>query len=195
MLYGVGIGLTKEHLTLEAIKVIKKVDEVIVPGKMAYEIIKDIREPRIVEFLMGKSEEVVKNLAMEIASRLNEEIAFCCIGDPVFYSTFHHLVDELRNIKPDAEIRIIPGISSISTAMALTETFVSNSAIISTPDFSETEVAVILKVKNPKDVEKKLREKGFKKFFLLEKMFMEGEAFYEEMPENSSYFSVLVARR
>jgi precorrin-2/cobalt-factor-2 C20-methyltransferase len=191
----VGIGLTKEHLTLEAIKVIKKVDEVIVPGKMAYEIIKDIREPRIVEFLMGKSEEVVKNLAMEIASRLNEEIAFCCIGDPVFYSTFHHLVDELRNIKPDAEIRIIPGISSISTAMALTETFVSNSAIISTPDFSETEVAVILKVKNPKDVEKKLREKGFKKFFLLEKMFMEGEAFYEEMPENSSYFSVLVARR
>jgi len=195
LLYGVGIGLTKEHLTLEAIKVIKKVDEVIVPGKMAYEIIKDIREPRIVEFLMGKSEEVVKNLAMEIASRLNEEIAFCCIGDPVFYSTFHHLVDELRNIKPDAEIRIIPGISSISTAMALTETFVSNSAIISTPDFSETEVAVILKVKNPKDVEKKLREKGFKKFFLLEKMFMEGEAFYEEMPENSSYFSVLVARR
>lgn len=195
MLYGVGIGLTKEHLTLEAIKVIKKVDEVIVPGKMAYEIIKDIREPRIVEFPMGKSEEVVKNLAMEIASRLNEEIAFCCIGDPVFYSTFHHLVDELRNIKPDAEIRIIPGISSISTAMALTETFVSNSAIISTPDFSETEVAVILKVKNPKDVEKKLREKGFKKFFLLEKMFMEGEAFYEEMPENSSYFSVLVARR
>jgi len=195
LLYGVGIGLTKEHLTLEAIKVIKKVDEVIVPGKMAYEIIKDIREPRIVEFPMGKSEEVVKNLAMEIASRLNEEIAFCCIGDPVFYSTFHHLVDELRNIKPDAEIRIIPGISSISTAMALTETFVSNSAIISTPDFSETEVAVILKVKNPKDVEKKLREKGFKKFFLLEKMFMEGEAFYEEMPENSSYFSVLVARR
>ncbi|RLI70224.1 precorrin-2 methylase, partial [Archaeoglobales archaeon] len=32
MLYGVGIGLHKSHLTLRAIEVIKEVDEVIVPG-------------------------------------------------------------------------------------------------------------------------------------------------------------------
>ena len=195
MLYGVGIGLTREHLTLEAIKVIENVDEVIVPGKMAYEIVKDIREPRVVEFPMGKSEDMVKNLAKEIARRADEEIAFCCIGDPVFYSTFHHLVEELRRIKPDAEIRIIPGISSISAAMALTETFISNSAVIATPNFDEAEVAVILKVKNPREVERKLRDMGFREFFLLEKMFMGGETFYDEMPEKSSYFSVLVARR
>jgi len=195
LLYGVGIGLARDHLTLEAIKVIRKADEVIVPGKMAYEIVKDIKEPRIVEFPMGESEDVAKNLAAEIAGRENEEIAFCCIGDPVFYSTFHHLVVELRKIKPNAEIRIVPGISSISTAMALTETFVSNSAIISTPELAEAEVAVVLKVKNPRDVERKLREMGFREFFLLEKMFMDDQAFYIKMPEKSSYFSVLVARR
>ncbi len=195
MLYGVGIGLTREHLTLEATRVIEKVDEVIVPGKMAYDIVKDIREPRVVEFPMGGSEEIVKNLAKEIASRANEEIAFCCIGDPVFYSTFHHLVEELKKIKPNAEIRIIPGISSISAALALTETFISNSAMISTPNFDEAEVAVILKVKNPREAERKLRDMGFREFFLLERMFMDGEAFYDKMPEKSSYFSVLVARR
>jgi len=194
MLYGVGVGLTKKHLTLEAIEVIKRVDEVIVPGSMAYEIVKEFREPRVVEFPMGEGEKVARRLAEELANR-SGDFAFCCIGDPVFYSTFHHLVRELRRIKPDYPIRIIPGISSISVALAKTETFVGNSAIITTQDFGEFDVAVVLKVKKPREVERKLREDGFKFFTLLEKIFMDGEKCYVEMPEKSSYFSVLVAKK
>jgi len=194
LLYGVGIGLTRKHLTLEAIDVIKEADDVVVPGKMAYEVIKDIREPRVVEFPMGDSEEVVKNLAKEI-NEFDGEVAFCCIGDPVFYSTFHHLVREVRKLDPNLPVKIIPGISSISVALAKTETFITKSALIATQDFKDTDVVVVLKVKNPKEVERRLRNSGYNDFTLLEKLFMDGEKIYCEMPERSSYFSVMVARR
>ncbi|WP_202320655.1 SAM-dependent methyltransferase [Archaeoglobus neptunius] len=195
MLYGVGIGLTEGHLTLRAIEVIKKADEVIVPGKMAYEIVKSIREPRIVEFPMGDSENVVKNLAREISNRDGEKIAFCCLGDPVFYSTFHHLVNEVRKLNPDHKIEIVPGISSISVALAKTETFVADSALITTQDLEDTGVAVVLKVKKPREIKKELISKGFSDFILLERMFMDGERVYQDMPDKASYFSVLIARR
>lgn len=195
MLYGVGLGLDRELMTFKAVKIIKGADEVIVPGKMAYDIIKDIRDPRIVEFPMGKSEKVAKSLAEELASRNDENIAFCCIGDPVMYSTFHHVAEELLRIKPDAKLEIVPGVSSISCALAKSKIFVNGSAYITTQNFDETDVMVILKVKEPKKVEERLRKLGFSKFVLLENMFMKGEKIYCEMPENSSYFSVMVARK
>ncbi len=195
MLYGVGLGLDKELVTLRAVKVIEEADEVIVPGKMAYDIVRGIREPRIVEFPMGKGEKVAKDLAEEFAKRNDENIAFCCIGDPAFYSTFHHVVEELLKIKPDAELELVPGVSSISCALAKSKTFVNNSALITTQSFGEADVAVVLKVKKPREAEMRLRELGFSKFVLLENMFTDGEKIYHEMPESASYFSVLVARK
>ncbi len=194
LLYGVGIGLIKEHLTLEAIDVIKRADDVVVPGKMAYEIIRDVREPRVVEFPMGDSERVVKDLAREICE-FDGEVAFCCIGDPVFYSTFHHLVGEVRKLDPNLPVKVVPGISSISVALAKTETFVTKSALIATQDFRDADVVVVLKVRKPREVEERLRERGYSEFTLLEKLFMEDEKVYCEMPEKSNYFSVMVARR
>ncbi len=195
MLYGVGLGLDRELMTLRAVKVVEEADEVIVPGKMAYDIVKDIREPRIVEFPMGRGEEVARSLAEELAKRSDENIAFCCIGDPMLYSTFHHVVEELLKVKPDAELEIVPGVSSISCALAKSKTFVSSSALITTQSFSEVDVAVVLKVKNPKEAEVRLRKLGFSKFVLLENMFTDGEKVYYEMPEKASYFSVMVARK
>lgn len=194
MLYGVGIGLARQHLTLEAVEIIKKVDEVIVPGKMAYEIIKDIREPRIFEFPMGRSEMVVKELAKEISER-DDDIAFCCLGDATLYSTFHHLVKELRRIKPDYPITIIPGISSVSVALAKSMTFVDSPILITTPGKFNADIAAILKVKNPREMEMRLKEMGFFEFKLFENMFMENERICSEMPEKSGYFSILIARR
>ena len=75
MLYGVGIGLHKSHLTLRAIEIINEADEVIVPGKMAYNIVADVRKPRIVEFPMGYGNKVAKKLGKELANRcVNEQI-------------------------------------------------------------------------------------------------------------------------
>ncbi len=195
MLYGVGLGPGDRGLiTVRALEVIKEVDEVIVPGRMAYEMIKDIREPRIVEFPMGKSDDVARELAGEIAAK-DCDVAFCCLGDPVFYSTFHHIVAELKKVNPDAKVEIIPGVSSISAALAMAEVFVSKSAIITTQNFDEVDTAIVLKAKRPAEIEKRLREEGFSEFILLERMFMDGERIHEIMPDEASYFSVLIARK
>ncbi|AGK62199.1 cobalt-factor II C20-methyltransferase [Archaeoglobus sulfaticallidus PM70-1] len=195
MLYGVGLGPgDKKLLTLRAVEIIKEVDEVIVPGKMAYELIKDIREPRIVEFPMGKSEEVARSLAREISER-DDDTAFCCIGDPIFYSTFHHIVEELLAINPEAEVEVIPGVSSINSALAKTRTFINNSMLLTTQDFFDVDVAVVLKAKRSKEVVEKLKERGFNEFILIERMFMDGEKVYESIPNRADYFSVLIAKK
>ncbi len=195
MLYGVGLGPgDKKLLTLKAIEVIKNVDEVIVPGNMAYDLIKDIREPRIVEFPMGKGDEVAKKLAQEIAER-DDDIAFCCLGDPTFYSTFNLVLKKLRKIK-NYDVEIIPGISSISCALAKTTTMISKSVLITTQDFHDVDTIIVLKAKKPRKIKKKLVEDGFSEITLIERMFMEGEKVYTaELPEKADYFSVLIARR
>ncbi len=195
MLYGVGIGLDKSHLTLKAIEVIKKVDEVIVPGNMARNIIADVREPKIVEFPMGKSDDVAKKLGKELAVRcIDEDIAFCCLGDPIFYSTFHHVVDEALKVNPKIKIEIIPGITSISASLAKAKVFVNGSMLLTTQDFTKTDIAVVLKAKKPREIVKKLETMGFKEFILVENMFMDGERILKVMPERASYFSVLIAK-
>uniref|UniRef100_A0A7C3UC72 Precorrin-2 methylase n=1 Tax=Geoglobus ahangari TaxID=113653 RepID=A0A7C3UC72_9EURY len=192
-LYGVGIGLDKSHLTLKAIEVIREADEVIVPGNMARNIIADIREPRVVEFPMGGSDDVARKLGEELAKRcINERIAFCCIGDPVFYSTFHHVVKEVLRINPEIDIEIIPGITSVTASLAKAKVFVNESVLITTQDFAQTDVAVVLKAKKPREIAEKLKKMGFEDFILVEKMFMEGERISKVIPERASYFSVLI---
>ncbi len=195
MLYGVGLGPGNGKLiTLRAVEVIREADEVIVPGRMAYDLVKDIREPRIVEFPMGGSEQVAKDLAAEFAGR-EDSIAFCCLGDPMFYSTFHHVVEELLKLRPDYRIEIVPGVSSISTALAFGKVFVSRSLLVTTQDFGELDTVVVLKAKKPAELERKLRGQGFTSFILLENMFMDGERVRTEMPEEAGYFTVLIARK
>ena len=192
-LYGVGIGLDKSHLTLKAIEVIREADEVIVPGNMARNIVADVREPRVVEFPMGRSEDVARKLGEELATRcVNERIAFCCIGDPVFYSTFHHVVDEVLRINPEVDIEIVPGITSVTASLAKAKVFVNESVLITTQDFAQTDVAVVLKAKKPREIAEKLKTMGFKDFILVENMFMDGERILKVMPERASYFSVLI---
>ncbi len=193
MLYGVGIGLRKEHLTLKAIEVIKNVDEVIVPGKMARDIISDIRSPRVVEFPMGRSKEVAKKLGMEFAERCSEEdIAFCCIGDPLFYSTFHHVVNEALKFNPELDIEIIPGVSSVSAALAKAKIFINGSLLVTTQDFYDVNVAVVLKAKKPRKIAEKLKGERFRDFILIEKMFSADEKIWKNLPKEASYFSVLI---
>ncbi|MEM1578956.1 MAG: precorrin-2 C(20)-methyltransferase [Archaeoglobaceae archaeon] len=194
MLYAIGLGPgDKKLITLKAVEIIKSVDEVIVPGKLAYELIKEIREPRIVEFPMGKGKEVAKLLAKEIAEKKGD-IAFCCLGDPTLYSTFHHLYKELIAIRPDIEVEIIPGITSVSCALAKAKVFVEKALLISTPEFEDPDVAAVLKTKEPKKVERELKKRNFKEFWFLEKMFTSEEKFTRTLPEKADYFSIVVAK-
>uniref|UniRef100_A0A7J2THH6 Precorrin-2 methylase n=1 Tax=Archaeoglobus fulgidus TaxID=2234 RepID=A0A7J2THH6_ARCFL len=194
MLYAVGLGPgDKKLLTLRAVEVIKKVDEVIVPGKMAHGLIKDIKDSRIVEFPMGSGESVAKDLAKEIVEK-RHDVAFCCLGDPMIYSTFHHLYREIAKIDPDYDVEVIPGITSASSALARGKIFVESGMLITTPEFEKPDVVVVMKAKKPKEIERKLRSNGFRDFWFFERLFMEGEKTGKDLPEKADYFSMVVAK-
>ncbi|MEM0315217.1 MAG: cobalt-factor II C(20)-methyltransferase [Archaeoglobaceae archaeon] len=195
MLYAIGLGPgDKKLLTLKAVEIIKKADEVIVPGKMAYELVKDIREPRIVEFPMGDASKVVRALAEELAFK-SCDVAFCCLGDPMLYSTFHHLYSELVKINPRIEVEIVPGITSVSCALAKTKVFVEKALLVTTPEFHKEEVVAVMKSKKPKEIAEKLKSQGFSDFWFVERMFMEDERITKNLPENADYFSLVVAKK
>jgi precorrin-2/cobalt-factor-2 C20-methyltransferase len=66
--------------------------------------------------LGAKWNETVEN----ILSRLNKgtDVAFITLGDPTIYSTFFYLYDRLLESKPELNIEIIPGVSSITASAA-----------------------------------------------------------------------------
>lgn len=192
MLIGVSLGPgDPELLTLKAIRVIKEADEVIVPGENAERLVRQFRDPRIVEFPMGKGREVARKLAEELVERIRKEkIAFCCIGDAVLYSTFSELAEEVLKLDPSAEIEIVPGISVVFSALAITKTFVKKSMLITT-DFEE-EVIAVMKAKKSGEIAEKLRNMGFTELKFIEKLFMEGQKVSKEIPTEASYFSLIL---
>ncbi|MCS7122090.1 MAG: cobalt-factor II C(20)-methyltransferase [Archaeoglobaceae archaeon] len=191
MLIGVSLGPgDPELLTLKAIKIIKDADEVIVPGEMAAKIVRIYREPRIVEFPMKDGKKVAKELAKEISQREKDLIAFCCLGDVSLYSTFSLLTEEVLKINPKIEIKVIPGVSSVSAALAATKIFIKKSLLITT-NFEE-EVVAVMKAKKSAEVAEKLRTIGYSKILLVERLFMNGERICSEIPEEADYFSIIL---
>lgn len=192
MLIGVSLGPgDPELLTLKAIRVLKEADEVIVPGENAEKLVRQFREPRVVEFPMGKGREVAKKLAEELVERIKKEkIAFCCIGDAVLYSTFSELAEEILKLDPEAEIEIVPGVSVVFSALALTKTFVRKSLLITT-DFEE-EVIAVMKAKRSGEIAEKLRSMGFTELKFVEKLHMEGQRISKEIPKEAGYFSLIL---
>jgi precorrin-2/cobalt-factor-2 C20-methyltransferase len=194
MLYGIGLGPgDKELLTLKAVRIIKEVDEVIVPGKLAYGLISDIREPRIVEFPMGKSEEVSKELGEELAERCeDEDVAFCCLGDPVFYSTFQHVVEVVKEHNSRIRIEIIPGITSFTASFSKLGLFVDRPMLVTTPGDGKVDTVAILKATKPRSIAENYPDF---KFYMVERMYMDAERILTEMPEKADYFTVLIGKR
>lgn len=199
MLFGVGLGPGDPKLiTLKAVEVLKAVDEVIVPGKLAESLVKHVVKPRVVEFPMGRSKEVTAKLAEELAGRcVKEDVAFACLGDPMFYSTFQHLVEEILKINPSIEIEIIPGIPSFTTVFSKIKVFIDIPMLVTTLRDDGIGCIVVLKATKPKEICEFLKKMGMREFYLAERMFMEGERIekIDEPPERTDYFTIVVGTR
>lgn len=126
-LYGVGTGPgDKELLTLKAVKVIEGAKIIFAPnnkGKnMALDTAYDyVHGKRIIllDFHMGEVKmddyiKAAKTISSEIPS--GEYGVFLTIGDPMIYSTFIYLMEELEKI--DIEVEIVPGIPSFIAGAA-----------------------------------------------------------------------------
>ena len=136
VLYGVGVGPgDPELLTLKAVRILKKVDIITIPkskeesDSIALSIVKDVvglANKEILEFIfpMTKDKAILIKAREEAAAAIVErlkagrDVACIALGDPMFYSTFSYLIPLVRESLPEAEIEIVPGISSFMASAA-----------------------------------------------------------------------------
>ena len=133
--YGVGVGPgDPELITRKAERVLAAVDWIFHPAGarggagFARRIVEPLGLPpgkfRPVALCMScdraTDRETYRNAAEEIVAELRRgrSAAWITEGDPLFYSTFLHLYDELRRF-PNVCVEIVPGVTSASAAAAL----------------------------------------------------------------------------
>ncbi len=201
MLIGLGLGPgDPELLTLRAVRLLKEADQVFVPGKIAEQLVAPYRKATVLSFPMTDDgnavERCLSSNADEIAAAARDRLAvFALLGDPSFFSTFSRLCIVMANRYPDISCRAEPGISAITACAARAGIALSNSFTVS--DGSEPSSKILLKVRKPRQMREMLRGEGYRRFVLMERMFMENEKVYreEDFPETSDYLSILVAWR
>jgi len=211
MLYGVSLGPGDvELLTLKALRIIEKADEVIAPGKLAADVVEKVRRPRIVEFPMGRSEVVIENLSKELAERcVREDIAFVALGDVMFYSTFMHVARRVKEL--GGKVECVPGVPSFTCAFSASQIFCDRPfGVVTAKDLrnynSDFEYLVVLKATKPKEVAKLAEKQGYIVEAVVRRMFMEGEEVFinvngnngradGKIPEFEDYFTVVILRK
>ena len=133
--YGVGVGPgDSELITLKAVRIIKSADCIFAPradskkSSLALDIVKDITAgKRIIEqiYPMVRDKTKLEAAWRKSANEIKEEIesgnsvAYLTIGDPLTFSTYCYLLQQLSGIIPPQNIHTIPGITSYNSAASL----------------------------------------------------------------------------
>ncbi len=133
-LYGLGVGPgDPELITVKAFRKLKESPVIAYPKKRkgsksyAHRIIdvyvkpgeKDMlglvfpmtKDPVILEREWTKTVEIVWEKLQE-----GKDVAFVTEGDPLLYSTFIHMMNLMKELHPEVDIKTVPGISSINGA-------------------------------------------------------------------------------
>ena len=131
-LVGVGVGPgDPELLTLKAVRLIRAADVVFAPVRragersLALEIVTEHLDERrqqvvVVPFPESLDGESWERAAEQVAEALGADRcgAFLTEGDPLLFGSFGHVAAALRKLRPDLEIEIVPGVSSVTAAAA-----------------------------------------------------------------------------
>ncbi|NYT07783.1 MAG: cobalt-factor II C(20)-methyltransferase [Methanomicrobiales archaeon] len=202
MLIGLGLGPGEpEYLTLRAVRLLEEADMVFVPGRIAFDLVAPYREAEILEFPMTGDEDVIAACMDRNADRIalvaaDGTAVLGLIGDPNFFSTYSRLCDAIRVRHPAIVCRTEPAISSITAFASVAGVSLSEGFLVTDgPD--EVPCRIQLKVKRPRETAARLRERGYRSFILVERMYMGDTRVYrdQELPEESDYMSILYARR
>lgn len=213
-LYGIGTGPgDKELLTLKAVKTIEKSSVIFAPnnkGKnMAIDTAKDfIRDKKVVfiDFPMGQvQKEDYKKAAETIFKEIPEgEIgSFLTIGDPMIYSTFIYIMEELEGREIDVEI--ISGIPSFVAAAGESKTpiTVKRESFLLCDELDESllekvdSIAILKTLKDKESILKSLEEKDFSYKYIKRATLEEQEVIMdkEEILKDKDYISLIMGRR
>lgn len=133
--YGIGVGPgDRELITIKAVRVIKSVDCIFAPkadskkSSLALDIVRDVCVgKRIVEqvYPMTMDKTKLESAWMSSAKEIEKEIkagnnvAYLTIGDPLTFSTYCYLLQQLAKLIPSHNIHTIPGITSYNAAASL----------------------------------------------------------------------------
>lgn len=221
-LYGVGVGPgNPELLTLQAVRVIKACDVLIVPGEnpqetVAYKIaesgIPQIAEKKIigVHMPMTKDKEqlaVFHEKAAAVIGKILEsgaDAAFLTLGDPCIYSTYLYIHKQIQ--RAGYETQIINGIPSfLAVSAKLNEGLAEQSEMLHVIPASY-QIEEGLSLKGTKVLMKAGKKvKNVREYLQQEKLSgkvveccgMENEKVYlsaEELPDDLSYYSIIVVK-
>jgi precorrin-2/cobalt-factor-2 C20-methyltransferase len=132
--YGIGVGPgDPELITHKAARLLAEVDWIFYPSTagasgLAREIVAGLGLPeqkfRRVEVEMSRQRSAAsvdyRRAAEEIAAELQagRSVAWITEGDPLFYSTFVHVLGEVKLAAPQAVVEIVPGVTSMQAAAA-----------------------------------------------------------------------------
>lgn len=137
ILYGIGVGPgDSELMTLKAVKIMNSVDTVFTaanernPGSLALDIAKpnlkpgaavvNLPFPHTFGSVDGRAPHREAARAVVDALAEGKSAAFLTLGDPMTYSTFSYVMQAVREIAPEVEIRVVPGVTSFAAAAAAT---------------------------------------------------------------------------
>jgi precorrin-2/cobalt-factor-2 C20-methyltransferase len=200
MLVGLGLGPgDPELLTLRAVRLLREADAVFVPGGIAQGLVAPYRDPEVLPFPMTDDEETIRQSIGDAAERIARvagtgTAVFALLGDPNVYSTYARLLAVIREKYPAIGCRTVPGVSSITAFASVAGVTLNGGFTVS--DGKGERGRILLKVRRPREEADRLRREGFREFVLVERMFLDGEKVYRgELPEESSYFSILYAGR
>ena len=131
-LIGVGVGPgDPELLTLKAVRAIRAADLIFAPVRrpggrsLSLEIVGehlDRERQQVIDVPFPESQdgESWERAARHVAEVLGSDRhgVFLTEGDPTLFGSFGHVAAAIRALRPDLEIEIVPGVSSITAAAA-----------------------------------------------------------------------------
>lgn len=213
-LYGIGTGPgASDLLTIRAVNILNDADFIFAPNNRGKNMALDTaqpylgsKEPVLLDFPMGKSNEETYRDAMETIDRCLKpgmKGAFLNIGDSTIYSTFMNMVNVYH--PDDMNIELVPGIPSFVAAANVIqqnitlkgETFL----LCDDPEkivFDGVDTVALLKTSgNLEDTLARLEDNGFVYFYVSRASFPEEKVLTnrEDILKEKNYMSLILARR
>lgn len=213
-IYGIGTGPgDPELLTIKGIRAIERASVIFAPNNKGTNMALDtaceyIRDKKLVliDLPMGN---VTQHDYTKAAKRIYEEIphgecgAFLTIGDPMIYSTFIYIMEELKG--KDIEVEIIPGIPSFVAAAAQTKTplTVKGDSFLLCDEWDKDladrvdSMALLKTLRDKEEVLKQLEEQGFEYRYVKRGTLPEEQILTDrdEIVKDSDYISLIMARK
>ncbi|RZN63421.1 cobalt-factor II C(20)-methyltransferase [Methanonatronarchaeum sp. AMET6-2] len=199
MLIGISLGPgDPELITIKAQKTLKQADKVYVPGERARDLVKPYCQPETLKFPMTSDQEVLQKYWNKHVEKIapiarEKKVAFAVLGDVNFFSTFGHIKRIFEEKHPDIQIKTIPGVSAITAMASKMDVFIDKSFQVT--DGSQQQSKIIMKATELNQQINALEKEGYNEFILGKELYTENEEITTKIPEESPYFSILLARK